>query len=173
MNIDVIITDHHIPGDTIPQALAVLNPKQIDCLYPFKELCGCGVALKLMTDLTKKFNASFELIIDLLDLAALGTAADLVPMVDENRLIVSFGLETLKNTKRLGIRELLKVAGVDLDRNLNVSQVVFHVAPRINAAGRLGDANRVVELLTTTVYNTAAQLARELDEENKRRQTIQ
>ncbi|HIM73839.1 MAG TPA: hypothetical protein EYM47_02975 [Candidatus Marinimicrobia bacterium] len=126
-----------------------------------------------MTALTKKFNASFELIIDLLDLAALGTAADLVPMVDENRLIVSFGLETLKNTKRLGIRELLKVAGVDLDRNLNVSQVVFHVAPRINAAGRLGDANRVVELLTTTVYNTAAQLARELDEENKRRQTIQ
>lgn len=171
--IDVIITDHHIPGETLPNAYAILNPKQADCPYPFKGLCGGGVALKLLSALVAKMGYSFDLIMDLMDLAALGTSADLVPMKDENRVIVHFGLETMRATRRPGLRELLKVAKVDLERDLTVTKVVFHVAPRINAAGRLGDANRSVELLTTTDTDRAYALAQELDQENKSRQAIQ
>ena len=146
--IDVIITDHHIPGETLPKAFSILNPKQVNCGYPFKGLCGGGVALKLLSGLVKKMGYSFDLITDLMDLAALGISADLVPMNDENRVIVHYGLQTLRTTRRLGLRELLKVAKVDIERDITVTQVVFHVAPRINAAGRLGDANRSVELLS-------------------------
>ncbi len=171
--IDVIITDHHIPGDILPKAFSILNPKQVDCPYPFKGLCGGGVALKLLSGLVKKMGYSFDLIMDLMDLAALGTSSDLVPMKDENRVIVYFGLETLRTTRRPGLRELLKVAKVDLERDLTVTKVVFHVAPRINAAGRLGDANRSVELMTTTDTDRARKLALELNQENKSRQAIQ
>ena len=171
--IDVIITDHHIPGEALPNAFAILNPKQADCTYPFKGLCGSGVALKLLNGIGQKLNASFDLIVDLMDLVSLGTSADLVPMIDENRIIVHYGLQTLRTTLRPGLRELLKVANIDLARELTVTQVVFHIAPRINAAGRLGDANRSVKLLTTTDHSLAEQLAVELDKENKTRQTIQ
>ena len=171
--IDVIITDHHIPGEALPNAFAILNPKQADCMYPFKGLCGGGVALKLLMGIGQKLNASFDLIVDLMDLVSLGTSADLVPMIDENRIIVHYGLQTLRTTLRPGLRELLKVANIDLARELTVTQVVFHIAPRINAAGRLGDANRSVKLLTTTDHSLAEQLAVELDKENKTRQTIQ
>ncbi len=171
--IDVIITDHHIPGDDLPKAFAILNPKRKDCEYPFKGLCGGGVALKLLSAITTKLGKSNKLIIDLMDLVALGTSADLVPLRDENRVFVHYGLQTLRTTRRPGLRELLKVAKVDLDRDLSVTQVIFHVAPRINAAGRLGDANRAVELLTTTDTVRAKELAIELDAENKNRQIIQ
>tara|TARA_B100002003_G_C14140871_1_gene548619 strand:+ start:617 stop:2338 length:1722 start_codon:yes stop_codon:yes gene_type:complete len=170
---DVIITDHHIPGDILPDAFAILNPKQNDCRYPFKELCGAGVALKLLSGVVEKMGFSLDLIIDLMDLAALGTSADLVSMTDENRVIVHYGLQTLRSTRRPGLRELLKIANVDLDRDLSVTQMVFHIAPRINAAGRLGDANRVVELFTTSNKIRSKTLAKELDQENKMRQTIQ
>ena len=171
--IDVIITDHHIPGEILPNAYSILNPKQVDCDYPFKGLCGGGVALKLLSGLVKKMGYSFDLITDLMDLAALGTSADLVPMRDENRVFVHIGLKTLRTTRRPGLRSLLKVAKVDLERDLSVTQIVFHVAPRINAAGRLGDANRSVELLTTTDTGIANQLAQELDQENLSRRVIQ
>jgi single-stranded-DNA-specific exonuclease len=171
--IDVIITDHHIPGKILPNAFSILNPKQVDCDYPFKELCGGGVALKLITGLVNKMGYSFDIITDLMDLVALGTSADLVPMKNENRVFVHYGLKTLRTTRRLGLRELLKVAKVDIERDLSVTQVVFHVAPRINAAGRLGDANRSVELLTTTDSNIAYKLAQELDQENLSRRAIQ
>ena len=154
-------------------AYSILNPKQVDCDYPFKGLCGGGVALKLLSGLVKKMGFSFDLITDLMDLAALGTSADLVPMKDENRVFVHIGLKTLRTTRRPGLRSLLKVAKVDLDRDLSVTQIVFHVAPRINAAGRLGDANRSVELLTTTDTDIANQLAQELDQENLSRRVIQ
>ena len=170
---DVIITDHHIPGDILPDAFAILNPKQNDCRYPFKELCGAGVALKLLSGIVEKMGLSFDLITDFMDLAALGTSADLVSMTDENRVIVHYGLQTLRSTRRPGLRELLKIANVDLDRDLSVTQMVFHIAPRINAAGRLGDANRVVELFTTSNKIRSKTLAKELDQENKMRQTIQ
>ena len=171
--IDVIITDHHIPGETLPKAFSILNPKQVNCGYPFKGLCGGGVALKLLSGLVKKRGYSFDLITDLMDLAALGISADLVPMNDENRVIVHYGLQTLRTTRRPGLRELLKVAKVDIERDITVTQVVFHVAPRINAAGRLGDANRSVELLTTTDTGRAKELAQELDQENLSRRAIQ
>ena len=173
IGIDVIITDHHIPGEVLPNAFAILNPKQLDCDYPFKGLCGGGVALKLLTAVIEKMGASQELILNLMDLAALGTSADLVPLKDENRVIVHYGLKALRTTRHCGLRELLKVAKVDIDRALSVSQVIFHVAPRINAAGRLGDANRSVELLTTIDSHRAIELAHELDQENKRRKNIQ
>jgi len=171
--IDVIITDHHIPGDELPDAYAILNPKQSDCSYPFKGLCGGGVALKLISAIAIKLGKSQDLIVGLMDLVALGTSADLVPLEDENRVFVHYGLKTLRTTKRPGLRELLKVSKVDLDRDVSVTQVIFHVAPRINAAGRLGDANRSVDLLTTLDPHHAQQLAKALDEENKTRQAIQ
>ena len=102
--IDVIITDHHIPGEKLPNAYAILNPKQVDCDYPFKGLCGGGVALKLLSGLVKKMGYSFDLITDLMDLVALGTSADLVPMRDENRVFVHIGLQTLRPTRRPGLR---------------------------------------------------------------------
>ena len=171
--IDVIITDHHTPGDNLPSAVAILNPKQIDCEYPFKELCGGGVAIKLLTGLVQTLDLSFNLVYDLFDLAALGTSADLVPMIDENRIIVYHGLKVLRESDRPGLGELLKVAGVDINHTISVGQVVFNVAPRINAAGRLGDANRSVQLLTTCDKTFAKQVALDLDIENKRRQLIQ
>lgn len=171
--IDVIITDHHIPGDELPDAIAILNPKQNDCSYPFKGLCGGGVALKLIAAVASKMGKPQDIIIGLMDLVALGTSADLVPLEDENRVFVHYGLQTLRTTKRPGLRELLKVAKVDLERDVSVTQVIFHVAPRINAAGRLGDANRSVDLLTTLDPHHAQQLAKTLDDENKTRQAIQ
>lgn len=171
--IDVIITDHHTPGQKLPDAVAILNPKQSDCFYPFSELCGAGVAIKLLSGLVKKLDIPFDLVYDLFDLAALGTSADLVPMIDENRIIVWHGLQVLQTSERPGLRELLNIAGVDLNHNISVGQVVFNVAPRINAAGRLGDANRSVQLLTTTDKVFAKKVARILDDENKRRQMIQ
>ena len=171
--IDVIITDHHTPGDNLPNAIAILNPKQKDCEYPFKELCGGGVAIKLLTGLIYTLKLSFNLVYDLFDLAALGTSADLVPMIDENRIIVYHGLKVLRESDRPGLRELLKVAGVDINHTVSVGQVVFNVAPRINAAGRLGDANRSVQLLTTRDKAFAKEVALDLDNENKRRQLIQ
>jgi len=171
--IDVIITDHHIPGEILPNAFAILNPKQSDCDYPFKGLCGGGVALKLVSAVAFKIGKSQDCITDLMDLVALGTSADLVPMKDENRVFVHYGLQTLRTTRRPGLRALLKVANVDIERDLSVTQVIFHVAPRINAAGRLGDANRSVELLTTTDPHFATSLAKSLDQENKARQAIQ
>ena len=172
-DIEVIITDHHTPGEMLPNAIAVLNPKQSDCNYPFKELCGGGVALKLLTGLVKELNLPFDLVYDLFDLAALGTSADLVPMIDENRIIVHHGLLVLRKSDRPGLRELLKIAGVDLDHEISVGQVVFNVAPRINAAGRLGDANRSVQLMTTKDRKFAKKVALNLDAENKRRRVIQ
>lgn len=170
--IDVIITDHHTPDETLPPAFAVLNPKRADCVYPFKSLCGGGVAYKLLQALTIQLGRDLNLVWDLMDLVTLGTAADMVPILDENRVLVHFGLELLTATSKAGLRALLKSTGLE-DRLPTVGQLVFSLAPRINAAGRLGDANRSVELLTTDDTTRAELLARELDEENRRRQDIQ
>lgn len=172
LGIDVIITDHHTPGDSQPDAFAVLNPKREDCSYPFKGLCGGGVAFKLISALAEKVEISFSEISGLLSLTTLGTAADLVPLKDENRSLVHFGLHRMKSPSSIGLSTLLALANLS-DKIPSVGQLVFGVAPRINAAGRLGDANRSVSLLTTQDENTARELARELDEENKRRRQIQ
>ena len=169
--INIIITDHHTTDERLPDAYAVLNPKRSDCEYPFKGLCGGGVAFKLITALAIKLNIPFSEIEEILPLITLGTAADIVPMKDENRIIVDHGLKMLSSIKRPGLKVLLELAG--LKHNVSVGQLVFGIAPRINAAGRLGDANRAVECMVTNDEHRAKILAKKLDEENKRRQAIQ
>jgi len=170
--IDVIITDHHTPAAALPKAAAILNPKRADCDYPFKGLCGGGVAFKLAQALWEAEGQDPQAIMYLLDLLTLGTAADMVPLLDENRVMVHHGLEQICVTDRPGIRALLKVSGLE-GKALTVGQIVFGLAPRINAAGRMGNANRVVTLLTTKDPHEASQLTNELDQENQRRQKIQ
>ena len=172
IQVKVIITDHHIPGETLPDALAILNPKRTDCNYPFKGLCGGGVALKLVTGLMNKMNVNSDIHVDWLCLISLGTAADLVPIVDENRVIVYHGLRQLPNTTRPGLKALLKLEGFE-NKTPTVGQLVFWIAPKINVAGRLGNANRSVELLTTTDEIIGSELARELQIENEKRRNIQ
>ncbi len=169
--IDIIITDHHTPDESLPDAFAILNPKRADCTYPFKDLCGGGVAFKLITALGQELNIGLGHYADVLPLVTLGTAADIVPIKGENRIIVSHGLNLLHDLEKPGLRTLLDLAG--LQGELSVGQLVFWIAPRINAAGRLGDANRAVELFITTDSRRARLLAKELDEENKKRQVIQ
>lgn len=172
LEIDIIITDHHTPDKTLPDAFAILNPKQKYCEYPFKGLCGCGVAFKLISALSEKCGAESNVGLKNLDLVALATAADMVPIMGENRVLVHHGLETIEKAKNTGVHHLLKETGL-IGESLNVGKLVFGLAPKINAAGRLGDANRTVELLTTPRKERAQELASILVRENKRRQLIQ
>ena len=170
--VDIIITDHHIPDKKMPNAYAVLNPKQKGCEYPFKGLCGCGVAFKLISALSEKSGIGQNVGLNYLDLVALATSADMVPILDENRVLVHGGLDQLEESKSPGIHQLLVQTGL-VGESLNVGKLVFGLAPKINAAGRMGDANRTVELLTTSDKTRAEELASILVRENKRRQLIQ
>ena len=170
--VEVIITDHHIPDINLPEAVAILNPKQVDCPYPFKALCGCGVAFKLALAVAERGGFDPELAWDLVDLVALATAADMVPIIAENRVMVRAGLRRMEEHPRPGLLALRQVTGM-AGRDLTVGRLVFNIAPKINAAGRLGDAGRAVKLLTTTNPYQAISMARELVEENTRRQQIQ
>ena len=170
--VDIIITDHHIPDKKLPNAYAVLNPKQKGCEYPFKGLCGCGVAFKLISALSEKSGIGQNVGLNYLDLVALATSADMVPILDENRVLVHGGLDQLEESKSTGIHQLLVQTGL-VGESLNVGKLVFGLAPKINAAGRMGDANRTVELLTTSDKTRAEELASILVRENKRRQLIQ
>ena len=170
-NIDIIITDHHTTDTELPKAHAILNPKREDCEYPFKGLCGGGVAFKLITAVGNELNIPLTDYEEIIPLITLGIAADVVPIKDENRVLVHHGLNILKNLEKPGLKTLLELAG--LKGHISVGQLVFSIAPRINAAGRLGDANRAVELLVTDDQDKARLLAKELDNENKRRQMIQ
>ncbi len=172
LKIDVIITDHHIPNENLPDAYAILNPRRTDCDYPFKDLCGGGVGFKLTCALSEKMDQPEDLMHKYLDLVTLGTCADMVTIKDENRIIVKHGLKLLSNGSKPGITALLKLVGLE-NKSISVGQLVFGVAPKINAAGRLGDANRSVELLTTTDKQRAKSLANELMRENHKRQIIQ
>ena len=170
-NIDIIITDHHTTDTELPKAHAILNPKREDCEYPFKGLCGGGVAFKLITAIGNELNIPLTDYEEIIPLITLGIAADVVPIKDENRVIVHHGLNILENLEKPGLKTLLELAG--LKGHISVGQLVFSIAPRINAAGRIGDANRAVELLVTDDQDKARLLAKELDNENKRRQIIQ
>jgi len=170
-NIDIIITDHHTTDTELPKAHAILNPKREDCEYPFKGLCGGGVAFKLITAIGNELNIPLTDYEEIIPLITLGTAADVVPIKDENRVLVHHGLNILENLEKPGLKTLLELAG--LKGHISVGQLVFSIAPKINAAGRLGDANRAVELLVTDDQDKARLLAKELDNENKRRQMIQ
>lgn len=165
LGLDLIITDHHEPGPILPEALAIIHPKLPDSIYPFRELAGVGVALKLAHALYG------ELPEHLLEIAVIGTIADLVSLKDENRLIAKKGLEKLKVTKNKGLRAILKVAGVD-PLNINEETIGFTLAPRINAVGRLENADMAVELLLSDDPFEAESMALEIDELNKTRQSI-
>ena len=171
-NLEVIITDHHMPDENLPEANAILNPKQPNCSYPFKGLCGGGVVFKLIQAVSQLLELDDDLVHQYIDLITLGTAADIVPLTDENRIIVKHGLKSLSKTKRPGLRALLEVSGLG-EKELTVGRLLFWAAPRINAAGRLGDANRAVQLMTTENLPESLKLARELDEENRQRQDLQ
>lgn len=168
---DIIITDHHTCKERIPEsAVAILNPKRPDCEYPFESLAGVGVAFKLILELAKKKDMSTkDVFARYIDLVTLGTIADVVPLLDENRIIVDKGIKSLQNPHRPGIKALFDVAGI-AGKPVNVSTVAFAIAPRLNAAGRLGTATTAVELLLTKEPEKARQTAVILDEENKERQ---
>ncbi|MDD2716935.1 MAG: single-stranded-DNA-specific exonuclease RecJ, partial [Candidatus Wallbacteria bacterium] len=172
LGIDVIITDHHEPLDVLPPAVAVLNPKRPDEKYPYKFLSGVGVAFKLFQKLLKDFNFSDHYIYNNLDLVALGTIADIVPLTGENRIIARYGLKKLKKTDNVGVSALIKISGLS-PGDIDSSDVAFIMAPRINACGRIDDPKLAVRLLTTENKEEAAFLARRLDEINRRRQKIE
>ncbi len=169
--IDVIVTDHHQCPKVLPDAYAILNPCKRECSYPYKELAGAGVVFKLIQALSQKLEEPKKFM-DYLDLAALGTICDVVPLTGENRIIAKYGIERLNSTKRVGIRALIDESGIS-DKNLEAYHVGFMLGPRINAAGRLGSAMLAVELLSSNDKSEAATIAAKLGEENKKRQNLE
>ena len=168
-NIDCIVCDHHTPGESIPLALAVLNPKQKDCDYPYKELCGCAVGFKLVQALQKKEGRPFKAIAFLLDLVALATAADIVPIEGENRILTYYGLKVINQNPRTGIAILKK----DLkNQTLNVRDLVFGIAPKINAAARMEHGLEATKILLESDAAVAASLAKEIAHYNTQRKNI-
>lgn len=168
--IDTIICDHHQPKEQLPNAYAILDPLKPGCNYPFKYLSGAGVAFKLARAVADRFGKK-EMVFKYLDLVALAGAADIVPLVDENRILVRAGIEQINENPRPGIKALIKTAKMELG-NLSAGQIVFTIAPRINAVGRLGDAYRAVELFNADNYEDAERLAKVLEHENLERRKI-
>ncbi len=172
LGIDVIVTDHHEPQETLPDALAVVDPKRKDSRYPFKHLAGVGVAYKVMEALARDYREVAYSIEENIDLVAVGTVADIVPLISENRVLTTLGLERLRNTSNPGLKALMEVAGVESAR-ARAPHIGFALGPRLNAAGRLGDASIGVELLTTEDGEKATSIAKKLDQENKKRRALE
>jgi single-stranded-DNA-specific exonuclease len=164
IGIDFIVCDHHLPDEAIPPAVAILNPKQIDCNYPYKELCGCGVGFKLITALATELNIDEEHYLCYLDLVATAIAADIVPMTGENRILAFYGLEKINSNPNPGIKALTFLGGIQ--KKLSINNVVFVIAPRINAAGRMDDAKKAVQLFIEEDYNKALEYAGMLHSDN-------
>lgn len=169
--VDVIITDHHLPGGPLPPAFAVINPKRPGCPSVDKDLAAVGVAFKLALALVRAFGASENRVLELLDLVALATVADIAPLRGENRVLVRYGLRLLSDTRNVGLRALIRAAGLD-HKLLTAGRVGYILAPRLNAVGRLDRALRGVELLMTESEADANRLARDFEELNARRQEI-
>ena len=165
--IDVIVCDHHLPDDDLPKAHSVLNPKQLDCRYPFKDLCGCGIAYKLITAHNIK-SANKLNIRSLLDFVALATISDMMPLIDENRVMVFHGLNEINNNPRLGLRNFLKSIN-----KVDESKISFNIGPRINAAGRMKNGKIIVDLLTEEDANKANSLSNEVEYLNLKRRSIE
>jgi single-stranded-DNA-specific exonuclease len=174
LGIDVIVTDHHLPEAELPPALAVLNPNRRDCAYPDKNLCGAGVAFKLVHALLATAGWPEEklarMLKSFLKLVAVATVADVVPLLGENRVIVKFGLEGLQRVRNPGLRALLEVSGMLDGQPLSARQVAFQIAPRINAAGRMDDAEKVIRMFLTEDLEVARSLASQLHALNQERQ---
>ncbi len=168
-NIDFIICDHHRPGNILPDAVAVLDPKREDCSYPYDELCGCGVGFKLIQALAENRNQTIEDLVLYLDLVATAIAADIVPITGENRVLAKFGLEVINSNPRPGIKALIQNVKKKV---LTITDVVFIVAPRINAAGRIKHGNEAVSLLTEYDLDQAEQFASEIEQHNSDRKEL-
>lgn len=167
--IDFIICDHHRPGEILPKAIAVLDPKREDCLYPYDELCGCGIGFKLIQALGQNRNQTTQDLLPYLDLVATAIAADIVPMTGENRVLAKFGLEVINSNPRPGIQALVQNIK---KKTLTITDVVFIVAPRINAAGRIKHGNYAVQLLTEFNLEQATEFASEIEEFNTDRRGL-
>jgi single-stranded-DNA-specific exonuclease len=170
--VDVIVTDHHAPGERLPAAVAVVNPNRADCTYGERTLAGAGVAYKLCEALARALGRDDESLRYRLDLVALATIADLAPLRGENRVLVHYGLRVLRASRHAGIRALLRSAGIEPDSDVAAGQVSHVLAPRLNALGRVGDARRALRLLLTDSAEEAAALAQESEDENRRRQAL-
>ena len=168
--LDVIICDHHYPGDEIPKALAVLDPKQPGCNYPYKELSGCGVGFKLIHAYSKIHNIPFSEIANYLDLVAVSIASDIVPITGENRVLAYTGLKQLNDAPRTGLKEIIREA--DICHTLTIEDVVFKIGPRINAAGRMETGSKAVELLVSDDPRLAASISKEINCFNIERRSI-
>ncbi|HOU01776.1 MAG TPA: single-stranded-DNA-specific exonuclease RecJ [Bacteroidales bacterium] len=168
--LDVIICDHHYPGDEIPKALAVLDPKQPGCDYPYKELSGCGVGFKLIHAYSKIHSIPFSEIANYLDLVAVSIASDIVPITGENRVLAYFGLKQLNEAPRTGLKEIIREA--EVSRVLTIEDVVFKIGPRINAAGRMETGSKAVELLISDDPKVAAAISKEINCFNIERRNI-
>lgn len=172
LGIDFIICDHHLPDDKLPAAVAILNPKQKDCAYPFKELCGCGVGFKLICALTERFNLPSYTPYELLDFNATAIAADIVPIIGENRILAFHGLKKINANPSVGIKAIMEVSKITPP--LTIGNVVFMIAPRVNAAGRMDDARKAVLLFIASDPEQANQYAQMLQSDNTdRRDTDQ
>lgn len=170
LGIDFIVCDHHLPGTELPPAVAILNAKQADCNYPYKELCGCGVGFKLMSALAETLGIEDEILFKYLDLVATAIAADIVPMTGENRILAYYGLKKINEDPLPGIKALLKLAAKK--EVLNITDVVFLIAPRVNAAGRMDDAKKAVKLFIAKTEEEAMGYAEQLHIDNTERREV-
>ena len=168
-NIDFIICDHHRPGEFLPEAIAILDPKRDDCTYPYDELCGCGIGFKLIQALGQNRNQTIDDLIPYLDLVSAAIAADIVPMTGENRVLAYFGLQVINSDPRPGIKAIIHQIKKKV---LDITDVVFIIAPRINAAGRIKHGNHAVELLTEFNFEQAQQFASEIEAYNSERKDL-
>jgi single-stranded-DNA-specific exonuclease len=168
--LDVIICDHHYPGDEIPGALAVLDPKQPSCGYPYKELSGCGVGFKLIQAYSRVHGIPFSSIVNYLDLVAVSIASDIVPITGENRVMAHYGLKQLNENPRTGLKEIIKES--EIKKELFVEDIVFKIGPRINAAGRMETGGKAVELLISGDHRIAAEMSKEISNYNNERRSV-
>ncbi len=168
--IDFIICDHHLPGETLPNAKAILNPKRFDCTYPYKELSGAGIGFKLIQAYSKKEGFSEEKILEYIDLVAVSIASDLVDMRGENRILAYFGLKKLNENPSIGLQALLD--GAAAKSKYSIQDIIFGIGPKINAAGRIADAKSAVKVLIEQDYSTARQLSRILNDRNDERKEL-
>lgn len=168
-NVDFIICDHHRPGNELPKAAAVLDPKRNDCGYPYTELCGCGIGFKLIQAFSTKIGLLNEDLYEYLDLVAIAIAADMVPIDGENRILCHFGLQQINSKPRIGIVPFIKAAKKS---KFNVSDLVFTIAPKINAAGRIHSGEKAVELLISTNQETATDVSEQINKYNLERRLL-
>ncbi|MBS3773582.1 MAG: single-stranded-DNA-specific exonuclease RecJ [Bacteroidales bacterium] len=173
LNIDFIICDHHTPEKNLPNAVAVLDPKRKDCAYPFKELSGCGVGFKMLQAFSRTNHIDAEYLYTFLDLVAVSIASDIVPIIDENRIMTFFGLKQLNNNPRTGLKAIIDVSGLgDKHHQIVVEDIVFRIGPRINATGRLESGKNAVDLLITSNKKKADNMAKKVNSCNDERKNI-